>query len=263
MSALETSLEGGVLTLTMNRPDKRNALSLEMMDGLLDGLHRAATDDAVKVLVLTGAGAAFCAGGDVANMAAGKSFAASYEGNVDALRQKMEAPRLIHELAKPTIAKVRGAAAGAGMALALACDLRIAGDSAQIVTAFAKVGLAGDYGGTWFLARLVGVAKAKELYLTSPRVGAQEALALGIVNRVLPDAELDAAVDALAASLAAGPTVALNYMKRNLTAVADGISLGALLDMEAARMVRSAQTADHREAAKAFVEKRAPRFTGN
>ena len=263
MAALETQLNGGVLTLTMNRPEKRNALNLEMMNGLLDGLRRAAADDAVKVLVLTGTGAAFCAGGDVGNMAEGKSFAAGYEANVDMLRQKMEAPRLIHELGKPTIAKIRGAAAGAGMSLALACDLRIAGDSAQIVTAFAKVGLAGDYGGTWFLARLVGVAKAKELYLTSPRVGAQEALALGIVNRVLPDAELDAAVDALAVSLAAGPTVALNYMKRNLTAVADGISLGALLDMEAARMVRSAQTADHREAAKAFVEKRAPRFTGN
>ena len=263
MSALETRLDCGVLTLTMNRPEKRNALNLEMMQGLIDGLQRAASDDAVKVLVLTGTGAAFCAGGDVGNMAEGKSFAASYEGNVDALRQKMEAPRLLHELGKPTIAKVRGAAAGAGMALALACDLRIASETAQVVTAFANVGLSGDYGGTWFLTRLVGEAKAKELYFTSPRVGAQEALALGIFNRVLLDAELDAAVDALASSLAGGPTVALNYMKRNLTAVSDGVSLAALLDLEAARMVRSAQTADHREAAQAFVEKRRPKFTGS
>jgi 2-(1,2-epoxy-1,2-dihydrophenyl)acetyl-CoA isomerase len=262
MSALQTKLEGGVLTLTMNRPEKLNALNLEMMQGLLDGLQRAASDDSVKVLVLTGAGAAFCAGGDVSSMAEGKSFSAGYEANVDMLRQKMEAPRLLHELGKPTIAKLRGAAAGAGMSLALACDLRIASETAQIVTAFAKVGLAGDYGGTWFLTRLVGEAKAKELYFMSPRVLAAEALSLGLVNRVLPDAELDAAVDALAASLAAGPTVALNYMKRNLTAVSDGISLAALLDLEAARMVRSAQTADHREAAKAFIEKRAPRFTG-
>ncbi len=262
MSALQTTLEGGVLTLTMNRPEKRNALNPEMMQGLIDGLQRAVTDDAVKVLVLTGAGAAFCAGGDVGAMAEGKSFAAGYEANVDILRQKMEAPRLLHELGKPTIAKVRGPAAGAGMALALACDLRIASDSALIVTAFAKVGLAGDYGGTWFLSRLVGVAKAKELYFTSPRLDAQQALALGIVNRVLPEGELDAAVDALAASLASGPSVALNYMKRTLTTVSDGISLGALLDLEAARMVRSAQTADHREAAQAFVEKRTPRFTG-
>ena len=262
MSALETKLEGGVLTLTMNRPEKLNALNMEMMQGLLEGLQRAASDDAVKVLVLTGAGAAFCAGGDVSSMAEGKSFTAGYEANVALLRQKMEAPRLLHELGKPTIAKLRGAAAGAGMSLALACDLRLASDKAQIVTAFAKVGLAGDYGGTWFLSRLVGVAKAKELYFTSPRVGAHEALALGLVNRVLPDAELDAAVDALAAQLAAGPTVALSYMKRTLTAVSDGISLAALLDLEAARMVRTAQTADHREAAQAFVEKRAPRFTG-
>ena len=152
--------------------------------------------------------------------------------------------------------------AGAGMALGLACDLRLASETAQVVTAFAKVGLAGDFGGTWFLTRLVGEAKAKELYFTSPRVSAQEALALGIFNRVLPDAELDAAVDALALSLANGPAVALGFMKQNLSAVSGGVSLPDLLDLEAARMVRSAQTADHREAAQAFVEKRAPRFTG-
>jgi 2-(1,2-epoxy-1,2-dihydrophenyl)acetyl-CoA isomerase len=262
MSALLTRLDGGVLTLTMNRPDKRNAFNLEMMQGLLDALRGVATDPAVKVLVLTGAGDAFCAGGDVAAMAAGRSFGATYEANVDALRQKMEAPRLLHELGKPTIARVRGPAAGAGLALALACDLRIASASAQFVTAFAKVGLSGDYGGSWFLSRLVGVARAKELYYTSPRVGAQEALAIGLVNRIVADAELDATVDALAAQLAAGPSVAFGYMKRNLNAVAEGISLAALLDLEAARMVRSTQTADHREAATAFVEKRAPRFAG-
>jgi len=118
MSALETKLEGGVLTLTLNRPDKLNAFNLEMVQGLLDGLRRAATDDAVKVLVLTGAGKAFCAGGDVGSMAEGTAFASSYEANVDALRQKMEASRLLHELGKPTIARVRGAAAGAGLSLA-------------------------------------------------------------------------------------------------------------------------------------------------
>ena len=262
MSALETKLEAGVLTLTMNRPEKLNAFNVEMMQGLQGGLERAAADDAVKVLVLTGAGKAFCAGGDVGSMAEGKAFASSYEANVAALRQKMEVSRLLHELGKPTIAKVRGAMAGAGMALGLACDLRIASETAQVVTAFAKVGLAGDFGGSWFLTRLVGEAKAKELYFTSPKVGAPEALALGIFNRVLPDAELDAAVDALALSLASGPAVALGYMKLNLSAVSGGASLPDLLDLEAARMVRSAQTADHREAAQAFVEKRAPRFTG-
>ena len=170
MAALESTLNAGVLTLTMNRPAKRNAFNLEMMQGLLDGVRRAAADDAVKVLVLTGAGAAFCAGGDVAGMAEGKAFADTYEANVDALRQRMEASRLLHELGKPTIAKVRGAMAGAGMALGLACDLRIAGESALVVTAFAKVALAGDFGGTWFLARLVGAAKAKELGPRSDRL---------------------------------------------------------------------------------------------
>ena len=172
--ALMTRLDGGVLTLTMNRPDKRNALNPEMMQALLDALRDAAGNAAVKVLVLTGAGDAFCAGGDVGAMASGNLFAASYEASVDILRQKMEAPRLLHELGKPTIARVRGAAAGAGLSLALACDLRVADETAQFVTAFAKVGASGDYGGSWFLARLVGVAKAKELYFTSPRVGARE-----------------------------------------------------------------------------------------
>lgn len=263
MSVLETTRVSGVLTLTMNRPDKRNAMNLEMMQAMHEALQHAETDEATKVVVLTGAGAAFCAGGDVGGMAAGKSFGVNpYEHDVRALRQRMEVSRLLHEIGKPTIAKVRGAAAGAGMSLALACDLRLAGETAQFVTAFAKVGVAGDFGGSWFLTRLVGEAKAKELYFTSPKVGAAEALALGIVNRVLPDAELDAAVDALAQQLADGPTVALNYMKRTLSAVSDGMSLPVLLDLEAARMVRSMQTADHREAAQAFVAKRAPKFSG-
>lgn len=263
MSVLETSLVSGVLTLTMNRPEKRNAMNLAMMQAMHEALQRAETDDATKVVVLTGAGAAFCAGGDVGGMAEGKSFGVhGYERDVQALRQRMDVARLLHEIGKPTIAKLRGAAAGAGMSLALACDLRLASETAQVVTAFAKVGVAGDFGGTWFLTRLVGEAKAKELYFTSPRVGAAEALALGLFNRVLPDGELDAAVDALATQIADGPTVALNYMKRTLSAVSDGMSLPVLLDLEAARMVRSMQTADHREAAKAFVEKRAPRFRG-
>lgn len=261
-TVLQSQLEGGVLTLTMNRPDKRNAMSPEMMTALLDALRGAASDAAVKVIVLTGAGEAFCAGGDVAAMASGQLLGQGIEASIDLLRQKMEAPRLLHEIAKPTIARVRGAAAGAGLSLALACDLRIADESAQFVTAFANVGASGDYGGSWFLARLVGEAKAKELYFTSPRLSAHKALALGMVNRLVAAAELDAEVSALAAQLAAGPSIALGYMKRNFNAVSEGLSLPMLLDMEAEHMVRSLQTADHREAAQAFVEKRAPRFTG-
>lgn len=260
--SLTSQLDAGVLTLTLNRPERRNALNPEMVQALIEALHRAAADAEVRAIVLTGAGDAFCAGGDVGAMAAGKTFAGSYEANVDALRRRMEAARLLHEIAKPTIARVHGPAAGAGLALALACDLRLASEQAVFVTAFAKVGVSGDYGGSWFLGRLVGVGRAKELYYTSPRIAAAQALALGLVSRVLPLAELDAAVQSLAAQLAAGPAVALAYMKRNLNAVSEGIGLAALMDLEAARMVRCSQTADHREAAQAFVDKRTPRFRG-
>ena len=260
MSDLIETIESGVATLTFNRPERLNALSTPIMQGLLDGLPRLAGDPAVQVVVLTGAGRAFCAGGDVKSMAQGGEQRTAAEAAAH-LRSRMEVSRILHELPKPTIAMINGPAAGAGLALALACDLRIAGTSARLVTAFVKVGFSGDFGGSYFLTRLVGTARARELYFTGRPVEANEALSLGLVNRVVPDEELAAVTMELARSLAHGPSIALSLMKRNLNFAESG-SLAELLDMEAAHQVQTGRTEDHREAAKAFVEKRAPIFTG-
>lgn len=254
-------LEEGVLTLTMNRPDRLNALSWEMCDRLTRALARAAEDRAVGAVVLTGAGRAFCAGGDVKSMAESQQGDQSYEERVADLRRRMEASRLLHEMAKPTIAMVRGPAAGAGLSLALACDLRIAGEEARFTTAFAKVGLSGDFGGHYFLTRIVGTAKARELYFLSPVLDARAALALGLAHRVVPDAALADETMAVAQALAAGPRVAFGYMKENLN-LAESASLAMVMDAEALRHQRCAATEDHREATAAFVAKRAPAFRG-
>jgi 2-(1,2-epoxy-1,2-dihydrophenyl)acetyl-CoA isomerase len=256
------SIEDGVLTLTMNRPDRLNALSWEMCDRLIHALASAADDRAVGAVVLTGAGRAFCAGGDVKSMAEAPQDAASYEDRVADLRRRMEAARLLHEMTKPTIAMVRGPAAGAGLSLALACDLRIAGEEARFTTAFAKVGLSGDFGGHYFLTRILGTAKARELYLLSPVLDARAALAAGLVARVVPDAALEDETRAMAKSLAKGPRVALGYMKQNLNLAEGAASLAMVMDAEALRHTRCTATDDHREAAAAFVAKRPPRYQG-
>src|SRR6516225_374987 len=261
MSDLIETIESGIATLTFNRPERMNALSTSIMQGLLDGLPRLAGDPAFKVVVLTGAGRAFCAGGDVKSMAEGAGEQRSAAEATAHLRSQMEVSRILHELPKPTIAMINGAAAGAGLALALACDLRVAGTSARLVTAFVRVGFSGDFGGSFFLTRLVGTARARELYFTGRPVEADEALSLGLVNSVLPDEDLATVTMELAQSLAHGPSIALGLMKRNLNCAESG-SLPELLDMEAVHQVQSGRTEDHREAAKAFVEKRAPIFTG-
>jgi 2-(1,2-epoxy-1,2-dihydrophenyl)acetyl-CoA isomerase len=191
------AISDGVATLTLNRPDRLNALSTPIMDGLLEALPRLAHDPAVGAIVLTGAGRAFCAGGDVKSMAEG-AVQTTIEDAVIRLRSRMEVSRLLHETAKPTIAMVNGPAAGAGLSLALACDLRIAGQSARFITAFAKVGFSGDFGGSYFLSKLVGTGKARELYYTAEPLDAAQALALGIANRVVPDADLAEATMQLA-----------------------------------------------------------------
>ena len=260
MPDLIETIEDGVATLTFNRPERMNALSTPIMEGLLHGLPRLAGDPGVRVIVLTGAGRAFCAGGDVKSMAEGGEERSAAEATAR-LRSRMEVSRILHELPKPTIAMINGPAAGAGLAFALACDLRIAGASARLVTAFVKVGFSGDFGGSFFLTRLVGTAKARELYFTGRPVDAQEALSLGLVNRVVPDDQLADATMELARSLAQGPQIALSLMKRNLNC-AESSGLAELLDLEAANQVLTGRTEDHREAAKAFVEKRAPVFVG-
>ena len=176
------SIKDGVATLTLNRPDRLNAMSADRCSTrMLEALPRLAEDAKVGVIVLTGAGRGFCAGGDVKAMAEGREFGGTtLEEKAQALRSRMEVSRWLHEMPKPTIAMVRGAAAGAGLSLALACDLRIAGDSARFATAFARVGYSGDFGGSWFLTQLVGTAKARELYYTAEIVDAAQALALGL-----------------------------------------------------------------------------------
>jgi 2-(1,2-epoxy-1,2-dihydrophenyl)acetyl-CoA isomerase len=256
------SIKDGVATLTLNRPDRLNAMSGPMLDALLEALPRLAEDGDVGVVVLTGSGRGFCAGGDVKAMAEGREFGGTtLEEKAQALRSRMEVSRWLHEMPKPTIAMVRGAAAGAGLSLALACDLRVAADSARFATAFARVGYSGDFGGSWFLTQLVGTAKARELYYTSQIVDAAQALALGLVNRIVPDAQLEEETLALATRLAQGPRVALRYMKRNMNAAEAG-TLKDSLDLEAWHHTRTGFTDDHREAAQAFVAKREPIFRG-
>jgi 2-(1,2-epoxy-1,2-dihydrophenyl)acetyl-CoA isomerase len=252
----------GVAVLTMNRPDRLNALSLPMLDALQEALPRLAASADVGVVVLTGAGRGFCAGGDVKSMAEGtEAEGDTLEERAQALRARMETSRWLHEMPKPTIAMVRGAAAGAGLSLALACDLRIASETARFATAFARVGYSGDFGGSYYLTKLVGSARARELYFTAEILDARQAQALGVVNRVVPDADLERETRALAERLARGPRVAYRYMKRNMNAAESG-TLAELLDLEAWHHSRSGETEDHREAARAFVDKREPTFRG-
>jgi 2-(1,2-epoxy-1,2-dihydrophenyl)acetyl-CoA isomerase len=262
MSDLLETVKDGVALLTLNRPDRLNAMSSAMLDAMLEALPRLADDAAVGVVVLTGAGRGFCAGGDVKAMAEGREFGGeTFEDKASALRAQMEVSRWLHEMPKPTLAMVRGAAAGAGLSLAMACDMRIAGDSARFAPAFARVGYSGDFGGSWFLTQLVGTAKARELYYTAEILSAEQALALGLVNRVVPDARLEDETMGLARRMASGPRVALRYMKRNMNAAEAG-TLKDLLDLEAWHHTRCGMTEDHREAARAFVDKREPVFRG-
>jgi len=253
-------LDHGLLTITMNRPERRNALNLEMTRGLVEAARRAAEDHEVRAVLLKGAGGTFCVGGDVKSMAEGRA-ALAFEAKLANLRRGMEVSRVLHQMPKPVVAQFDGAAAGAGLSMGLACDLRVAGESCKITTAFAKVGFSGDYGGTYFLTQLLGSARARELYLLSPVLTAQEALALGMVTKVVPDADVEASARELAMSLAQGPSIALGYIKRNINN-AEHLSLEACFDGEAIHHTRSGETADHKEAAKAFVEKRKAIFQG-
>ncbi|MGH1360401.1 MAG: enoyl-CoA hydratase [Burkholderiaceae bacterium] len=258
------TIKDGVATLTMNRPEARNALSTDMFHGLATALPRLALDKTVRCVVLTGAGSAFCSGGDVKNFArnADSGAPSDFDHRVNDLRMRMEVTRLLHEMAKPTLAVLPGPAAGAGLSLALACDLRIAASTAKMTTAFANVGLSGDFGSSYFLTQMVGAGRARELMFTARILMPDEALALGLLNRVVSAEELPAAAAQFATELASLPTIAVGYMKKNMVIAQRG-NLSDTLDAEAIHMLRTFETDDHKDAAKAFVEKRKPTFKGS
>jgi 2-(1,2-epoxy-1,2-dihydrophenyl)acetyl-CoA isomerase len=271
--SLLTALADGVLTITMNRPERLNAFTAAMHRTILHALREAARDPAVRVIVLTGAGRGFCAGYDIAEgarPAPDDDIAArwaddpawlSVENIAARLREDADIPYLLHTMPKITIAAVRGPAAGSGLCLAAACDLRIASDTAIFKTAFSSLGRCGDPGGSYYLSKLIGASRTREFYYLDEKMDAATARDIGLVNRVVPDAELDAATAALAARLARGPTAAYGYIKQNIN-FAETATLPEVLNLEALANARASQTHDAKEAAQAFLEKRKPAFRG-
>ena len=250
-----------VATLTLHRPDKLNALSDAMIDAAIAHLRRCATDPEVGAVLLTGAGRAFCAGGDVSAMGKAAAAPRTFEEHVDRQRAIHELPWLLADIPKVTIAAVNGAAVGAGLGIALSCDLCFASARARFGTAFARVGFGGDFGTTWQLTRRVGPAKAKELFFLADLLAAEEAARLGLVNQVFPDDTFLAAVRGISQRIAHGPLVSYRYMKQNVN-LALTSDFRTLLDREAITHLRCGQTADHKEGVAAFLEKREPRFRG-
>ena len=267
MSELLEGFDNGVLTLTINRPDAHNTLTAGLTDALMDTLGRTVDNPEVRCVVLTGAGRVFCAGGDVGDQASCANFypdLSQQEADaalVAVIRHGSDLATMLHEMPKPTLAIMPGAAAGAGLALALACDFRFCLDTAKLTTAYANIGLSGDVGLSYFLPRLVGSAKARELFFTADVITGREALEIGLVTKV---ASADAFADearAYAARLAALPTVAIGFMKENLR-VSERGSLGEVLDVEAVNVVRAMRTEDHQRAAAAFVKRETVEFEG-
>jgi len=259
MADVVETIEDGVAILTLNRPDRLNALSQDMLGGLRESLGRLAEDDAVGAIVITGAGRGFCAGGDVKDMA--RRTHQTYEERVTRLSRMHELPRMMRRHPKIIIGMVNGVAVGAGLGLAAACDLRVAARSARFGTAFAGIAYSGDFGGSWLLTQLVGPARAREMYLLGDVIDAGRAATIGLVNRVEEDALLTEATMALARRFAAGPRLAYRYIKRNLNA-AETETLDAVCDLEAVHQARTGLSEDHREAVTAFAEKRRPVFKG-
>lgn len=258
---LNVRREGRVAVLELNRPDRLNALTGELHDALNGAVADAAQDAGVGCVVVTGVGRAFCAGGDTSSGGRREAGPKSQEQRVDAMVHHAETVRLLHEMPKPTLAIVNGAAAGAGLALALACDMRIAAADAIMTTAYIKLALSGDFGCTYFLTRLVGPAIANELMFLSEKVPMERALALGLVNRVVPSADLMPAGMQMAHALAAMPPVTLRLMKRNIAASCHA-GFNEMIEREAAAMVRCTKTQDAKEALVARREGRPAVFVG-
>jgi 2-(1,2-epoxy-1,2-dihydrophenyl)acetyl-CoA isomerase len=253
--------DGRVATITLNRPERMNTMGDDLNDRMLDALQRAADDPDVWAVVVTGAGRAFCAGGDLGAMKERHGEdELTLQGRVAELRRRMRSSQLLRDMPKVTIAAINGACAGAGLSWACACDLRYAAAGAKFNVAFRDAGLSGDFGGTWTLSRIVGPAKARELYLLSPRFDAAEAERIGLVSKTLPDVEqlMDHVRDVADQIVHAAP-IAVRSIKANLND-ALRLSFSELLDREAERHMAAAATEDHLEAATAFLEKRRPEF---
>ncbi|MBI3484008.1 MAG: enoyl-CoA hydratase [Acidobacteria bacterium] len=259
-SVLLESREGAVLTLTMNRPDKMNALNIELTAALLDAFHRAAADPEIRAIVLTGAGRAFCAGGDLALIADARRRNAGHELE-SLIRGGSQLALVICDTPVPVLAAVNGPAAGAGMNVALACDLRIASENASFGQNFAKVGLFPDFGGTYFLPRLAGPARAAEMFYTGDMISAAEAERIGVVNHVVPHDRLAEEARALAGKLAAAPPMAARAVKKVLFG-AERAALESALELEVQQQVKCFSSEDCTEGLRAFFEKRTPQFRG-
>ncbi|MDP6690904.1 MAG: enoyl-CoA hydratase [Alphaproteobacteria bacterium] len=255
-------IDGAIATITLNRPDRLNAMNKELIATMVDTLERAASDPAIRVLILTGAGRGFCAGGDLAGFADGEfKEERPVESRIADLRHSMRTSHLLRESPFVSIAAINGACAGAGFSWALACDLRYAAQSAKFSSAFLNAGLSGDFGGTFSLTQIVGTAKARELYLLSDRFTAADAERFGIVSEAVPDEDLMAHVRGKAQQMADSAPIALRCIKQNLND-ATKLSMSEAMDHEADRHSRCGMTEDNTEAAKAFLEKRKPVFQG-
>lgn len=256
METLQIERSGGIVTVTINRPEKKNAMIPPMWDAMAAAFRDMALDESVRAVVLTGAGGDFCSGADLWAPPGEKP-----PHQLTAMRRVNAAVQALHDLPQPTVAKVPGVAAGAGCSLALACDLVVAADVARFTEIFAKRGLSLDAGSSWFLPRSVGLHKAKELAFFGDIIGAAEAERIGLVNRVVPGEELDAFVDEWASRLAAGPPIALSMTKHMLNNSAQKTLAQALEDEGKSQSVTLVMS-DTREAFAAFVEKRDPVFEG-
>lgn len=254
--------EGALATVTLNRPDRLNAMTAGLLDAALSTLEKAAADDAIRVVILTGAGRAFCVGGDLAAGLEGINGPPPLTSQTGRQVRFMRTSELLHDMPKVTIAAINGPCAGAGLAWACACDLRYASASAVFNSAFLPAAVSGDFGGTWTLPRIVGGAKARELYMLSERFDAEEALRIGLVGGVLPPDELMPHIRRAGDRIASFAPLALRRVKENLND-AEGLSFQEHLEAEAGRHAFCCATRDAVEAAEAFVQKRAPAFQGH
>jgi len=250
--------------IRFNRPDKLNALTETMLIGGITQLQEYARNPDIGAIIVTGEGRAFCAGGDISAMQSGREFGppgTNPETQIETLRYWHNFPLLLNSISKPTIAVVNGIAVGGGLGVALSCDMRIASDKARFGTAYARVGYDGDFGTTWQMTRLLGEAKAKELFFLPDILSATEALRIGMVNQVHPHQKLMDRATAIAERIACGPSVSYRYMKSNV-AHASMVDFATSLNREAETHIRCSQTDDHAEGVTAFLEKRDPVFKG-